>query len=119
MQNREEEFRKRERANWCELVPEITFVLLKCRATRERAHIQEIGEEALATYPGSFDTYFAGRAVPDFSLILLALAEAQNDSWGYIVGDWFKGWRLTRKGAAFARDVERRLEARLKQRIAA
>ena len=119
MQNREEEFRNRERANWSELVPEITFVLLKCRATRERAHIHEIGEEAVATYPDSFDTYFAGRAVPDFSLILLTLAEAEKDAWRYVVGDWFKGWRLTRKGVVFARDVERRLVARLKHRIAA
>jgi hypothetical protein len=49
MDNWHEEFRQRQHANWCELVPEITFVLLKCRATRERAHIRDVADEALAT----------------------------------------------------------------------
>src|SRR5436190_1677684 len=78
-----EEFRQRQRANWSELVPEITFVLLKCRATRERAHIREIASQAVATYPGMFETHFNGRRIPDYSLILLTLAEAKKREWGY------------------------------------
>jgi hypothetical protein len=117
--NRYEEFRQRQRANWSELVPEIAFVLLKCRATRERAHMFEIANESVATYPGSFDTYFGGRKVPDYALILLTLAEAKKREWQYAAGDWFKGWRLTRKGAAFARDVQRRRDARLQWQLAA
>jgi hypothetical protein len=101
------------------LVPEITFVLLKCHARYERAHIREIAEEAVATYPGSFETYFNGRKIPDYSLILLTLAEAKKHAWRYAAGDWFKGWRLTKKGAAFARDVRRRCDGRLQQRLAA
>src|SRR5439155_16677891 len=104
----DEEFRQRQRANWSDLVPEIAFVLLKCRATHERAHIWEIANESVATYPGSFDTSFGGRKIPDYALILLTLAEAKKREWRYAAGDWFKGWRLTRKGAAFARDVQRR-----------
>jgi hypothetical protein len=119
VENWQEEFRQRRRANWSELVPELAFVLLKCRATRERAHMREIAAEAVATYPGSFNTSFAGRKVPDYALLLLTLAEARKREWGYAAGDWFKGWRLTRKGAAFARDVQRRRDARLQERLAA
>jgi len=113
LENWAQESRQRQRANWCELVPEITFVLLKCRATYERAHIREIADEAVATYPGSFETRFDGRKIPDYSLILLSLSEAKKREWGYAAGHWFKGWRLTKKGAAFARDVQRRRETRL------
>jgi hypothetical protein len=119
IENRYEEFRQRQRANWSELVPEITFVLLKCHARYERAHIREIAEEAVATYPGSFETYFNGRKIPDYSLILLTLAEAKKREWGYAAGDWFKGWRLTKRGVAFARDVQRRRDARLQHLLAA
>ena len=115
LENWEQEFRQRQRANWCELVPEIAFVLLRCRATRERANIRDIADEAVATYPGNFETYFDGRKIPDYSLILLTLAEAKKREWGYAAGDWFKGWRLTKKGAAFARDVQRRRELRTQQ----
>jgi hypothetical protein len=117
--NRYEELRQRQRANWSELVPEMAFVLLKCRATRERAHMWEIASESVATYPRSFDTSFGGRKVPDYALVLLTLAEAKKREWGYLAGDWFKGWRLTRKGTAFARDVERRRNAWLEQKLAA
>jgi hypothetical protein len=117
--NRYEEFQQRQRANWSELVPEITFILLKCRATRERAHMWEIASELMATYPGSFDTSFGGRKVPDYALILLTLEQAKKREWGYAAGDWFKGWRLTKKGAVFARDVQRRRDARLQERLAA
>lgn len=118
-ENHEEEMRQRQRGSWAELVPEIAFVLLRCDATRERAHMREIADEALATYPGSFDTYFAGRKVPDYALILLTLEQARKRDWGYAAGDWFKGWRLTRKGAAFARDVQRRKEAKHREPLAA
>ena len=119
IENRHEEFQQRQRANWSKLVPEITFVLLKCRASYERAHIREIAEEAVTTYPGSFEAYFTGRKIPDYSLILLALAEAKKREWGYAAGDWFKGWRLTRKGRVFARDVQRRRDAWVQERLAA
>jgi hypothetical protein len=92
---------------------------LKCHARYERAHIREIAEEAVATYPGSFETYFNGRKIPDYSLILLTLAEAKKREWGYAAGDWFKGWRLTKRGVAFARDVQRRRDARLQHLLAA
>jgi hypothetical protein len=108
LDNWHEESWQRQRANWSELVPEIAFVLLKCRAGYERAHIREIADEAFATYPGSFETHFNGRKIPDYALILLTLTEAKKRGWGYAAGDWFRGWRLTRKGAAFARDVQRR-----------
>lgn len=119
LDNWHEEFRQRQRANWCELVPEITFVLLKCRATYERAHIREIAGEAVETYPERFDTYFNGRKIPDYSLICLALTEAKKREWRYAAGNWFKGWRLTKKGAAFARDVQRRRDVWLQERLAA
>ncbi|PZR72791.1 MAG: hypothetical protein DLM73_12315 [Chthoniobacterales bacterium] len=94
------------------MVPEIAYVLLKCKATRERATMRDLTEEAFATYPGVFETWFDGRKIPDYSLVLLTLNEAKRREWGYAAGDWFKGWRLTPKGAAFARDVERRRQAR-------
>src|SRR4029453_2907966 len=108
LENWHEEFRQRQRANWYELGPETPFVLLKGRATYERAHIRELAGEAVATYPGRFDPYFNGRKIPDYSLIFLALTEAKKREWRYAAGDWFKGWRLTKKGAVFARDVQRR-----------
>jgi hypothetical protein len=127
MENWEAESRQKQRASWSELVPEIAFVLFKCRAIRERSPIRDIAEEAAATYPASFETYFDRRKIPDYSLVLLALNEAKKREWGYAAGDWFKGWRLTKRGAAFARDVERRrneqrrrLDVRLNsQRLAA
>jgi hypothetical protein len=117
LDNHYKEFRQRQRANWSQLVPEITFVLLKCRATRERAHVGEIATEAVATYPGMFETYFNGRKIPDYSLILLTLDQAKKRDWGYAAGDWFKGWRLTQKGASFARDVQRRRDELMRAKI--
>ena len=117
--NWHEEFRQKERANWSELVPEMAFVLLKCDGVRKRASIDLIAEEACATYPGAFETRFNGKKVPDYSLVLLTLDQAKRRTWGYAAGDWFKGWHLTRKGAAFARDVQRRRDARLQERLAA
>src|SRR5882724_7095307 len=83
LDNWHEESWQRQRANWSELVPEIAFVLLKCRAGYERAHIREIADEAFATYPGSFETHFNGRKIPDYALILLTLTEAKKRGWGY------------------------------------
>lgn len=94
-------------------------MLLKCGALPKRASIDAIAEEACGTYPGAFETRFSGKKVPDYSLILLTLDQAKKREWGYAAGDWFKGWRLTKKGVAFARDVQRRREVRLQQRLAA
>jgi hypothetical protein len=94
----QEEFRHRQRANWSRLVPEIAFVLLRCGANRRRIFTNEIVAEAVATYPGDFDG----------PLVLLTLLEAKRREWGYAAGNWFRGWRLTKKGLAFAKDVERR-----------
>jgi hypothetical protein len=106
--NREAEFRRTQRANWSELVPEMAFVLLKCKAIWERSPIDDIAAKAAATYPASFETNFDRRRIPDLALVLLTLNEAKKREWGYVAGNWFKGWRLTKKGAAFARDVQRR-----------
>ncbi len=110
MENRQAEFEQRQRAAWSRMVPEIAFVLLKCKATRERATTRDVAEEAFATYPGVFETWFDGKNIPDSALVLLTLNEAKRREWGYAAGDWFKGWRLTKKGLAFARDVQRRRE---------
>jgi hypothetical protein len=118
LENWHQEFRQRQRANWCELVPEITFVLLKCSATQERAHLADIADEAVATYPRSFDTSFRGKKVPDYALVLLTLAQAKKREWGYAAGNWFKGWRLTKRGLAFARDVQRRRDELMQAKIA-
>jgi hypothetical protein len=113
------EFRQKERANWSELVPEIAFVLLKCDAVHKRRSIDAIAEEACGTYPGVFETRFNGKKIPDYSLVLLTLDQAKKRQWRYAAGDWFKGWRLTKRGAAFARDVQRHRDARLQHLLAA
>lgn len=113
------EFQQRQRANWSALVPELTFVLLKCDAVRKHASIDAIAQEACGTYPGAFETSFNGKRIPDYALILLTLDRSKESNWGYAAGNWFKGWRLTRKGAAFARDVQRRRDALLQDRFAA
>jgi hypothetical protein len=94
----QQEFLHRQRANWSRLVPEIAFVLLRCDAHRKRVFTNEIVDEAVSTYPGDFDG----------PLVLLTLFEAKRREWGYVAGSWFRGWHLTRKGYAFAKDVERR-----------
>ena len=114
---RDAELRQKERANWSELVPEMAFVLLKCGAVRKRAAIDAIAEEACATYPGAFETRFNNKRVPDYSLILLTLDQAKKRDWGYAAGDWFRGWRLTQKGASFARDVQRRRDELMRAKI--
>src|ERR1051325_898785 len=106
------EFQQRKGAAWSRLVPQIAFVLLRCDARRTRASIDDIAGEALATYPEDFSTGFAGRRIPDSALVLMTLNEAKTRQWGYVAGDWFRGWRLTEKGFGFAKDVERRRAAR-------
>lgn len=96
----------RQRANWSRLVPEMAFVLLRCGANRRRVFTNEIVAEAGAIYPGDFDG----------PLVLLTLLEAKRREWGYAAGNWFRGWRLTRKGLTFAKDVERRKAERKAQR---
>jgi len=95
----------------------MAFVLLKCKAIYERSSIDDIAAKAAATYPASFETHFDRRKIPDLALVLLTLNEAKKREWGYVAGNWFKGWRLTKKGAAFARDVQRRGDL-LRQRSA-
>jgi hypothetical protein len=106
------EFDQQKKAKWSCLVPQITYVLLRCDAKRRRASIYQIAEEDFLTYPNDFFTWHAGRRIPDLSLVLLTLDEAKKREWGYIAGNWFRGWRLTKKGLAFARDVERRRKKR-------
>ncbi len=100
----QQEFWHRQRANWSRLVPELTFVLLRCGANRKRVFTNEIASEAVVTYQGDFGY----EKCPDQALVLLTLLEAKKREWGYAAGNWFRGWRLTKKGLAFAKDVERR-----------
>src|SRR5438445_12050873 len=81
MENFELQFQQERRANWSRMVPEIAFVLLKCNAIRERSSIRDIAEEAFATYPGAFETWFNGKKIPDHSLVLLTLGEAKKREW--------------------------------------
>lgn len=104
----QQEFWHRQRANWSRLVPELTFVLLRCGANRRRIFTNEIASESVVTYPGDFGF----EKCPDQALVLLTLLEAKRREWGYAAGNWFRGWRLTKKGLAFAKDVERRRAAR-------
>src|SRR5688572_26875330 len=104
----QQELWHKQRANWSRLVPELTFVLLRCGANRKRAFTNEISSEAVVTYPADFGF----EKCPDQALVLLTLMEAKRREWGYVAGNWFRGWRLTKKGLAFAKDVERRRAAR-------
>lgn len=97
-----------QRAKWARLAPEITFVLFLCDAIRKRETIEVIADQAARTYPKSFVTRVGGKKVPDLALVLLTLNEAKKREWGYLAGNWFRGWRLTKKGRAFAEDVWRR-----------
>lgn len=112
IERKESEFFQRQKAKWNQLIPEIAYVLLKCGATRHRAIINEIAYKAFETYPHDFTTWFGQRRIPDHALILLTLTEGKRRKWGYVAGDWFRGWRLTKKGLAFARDVDRRKRKR-------
>jgi hypothetical protein len=96
------------RANLSAYAPEIAFVLYLCNAVRKRVRIEEIAGQAIATYPRDFYTWVNGKKVPDLALIHLALTVASLRELRYVVGDWSRGWHLTKKGLRFARDVERR-----------
>lgn len=100
--------RNMQRAKWAQLVPQITFVLYLCDAIRERETLEVIADQAARTYPNSFVTRVGGKKVADLALVLLTLNEAKKREWGNLAGNWFRGWRLTRKGRAFAEDVWRR-----------
>jgi hypothetical protein len=104
----QQEFQHRQRANWSRLVPELAFVLLRCGADRKRVFTNEIASEAVVTYQGDFGY----EKCPDQALVLLTLLEAKNREWGYVAWSWFRGWKLTKKGLGFAKDVERRRAAK-------
>lgn len=103
-----EELHRKQRANWSRLVPEITFVLFLSDAIKDRQPIEVIAEQAARTYPKSFLTRVGRKEVPDLALVLLALGEGKKREWGYLAGNWYRGWRLTKKGRSFAEDVWRR-----------
>lgn len=105
-----EGLQRQHRTSWAALVPEITFVLYLCDAVRRKIRIEVIAAQADATYPDDFFTWVDGNRVPELALIQLILAEASTQEWGYVVGDWTTGWRLTKKGLRFAKNVARRLE---------
>ena len=95
--------------NWNDLVPEITFALFLCDGIHRPVEVEDIANKATATYPGDFTTLVGRRAVPDLALMMLALTEARRRQWGYVAGNWYQGWRLTKKGLHFARNVEHKL----------
>jgi len=85
-------------------VPEITFVLYLCGAIKEYDDTGEIAIQAARTYPDTF-SFMGG---PDTYLTVMALKEAKSTKWRYARGDVIKGWKLTKQGVQFAKDVERR-----------
>jgi len=107
-----ENLQRQRRRNLDSLVPEIAFTLYLCDATRKRASIETIAAQANATYPKDFFTWVGGRKVPDLALIQVILSEASSKEWRYVIGDWSSGWRLTKKGLRFSKDVQRRVLAR-------
>jgi len=107
-----ENLQRQRRSNWDSLVAEITFTLYLCEATRKGASIESIAAQANATYPEDFFTWVDGRKVPDLALIHLILSEASSKEWRYVIGDWSSGWRLTKRGLRFAKNVERRTVAK-------
>ena len=44
----------------------------------------------------------------------MTLKEAKSANWHYVLGDWIKGWKLTKQGIQFAKDVERRAKKKNK-----
>lgn len=107
-----ENLQRHRRSNLDSLVPEIAFTLYLCEATHKKASIETIAAQANATYPKDFFTWVDGRKVPDLALIQVILSEASSKEWRYVIGDWSSGWRLTKRGLRFAKDVERRALAR-------
>jgi hypothetical protein len=107
-----EKMRRLRRSNSDSLVAEITFALYLCEATRKRASVETVAAQANATYPEDFFTWVDGKKVPDLALIQVILNEASSKTWRYVIGDWLSGWRLTKRGLRFAKDVERRALAK-------
>jgi hypothetical protein len=107
-----ENLQRQRRSNLDSLVPEIAFTLYLCEATRKKASIETIAAQANSTYPKDFFTWVDGRKVPDLALIQVILSEASSKEWRYVIGDWSSGWRLTKRGLRFAKDVQRRALAR-------
>lgn len=103
-----ESLRQAHRAKADDLVSEIVFCLFLCNGIRKSIGIEEIAAQATLTYPTDFHTWVNGEAVPDLALILLLLAEASSDEWCCVIGDWSRGWHLTKKGLRFGSDIERR-----------
>jgi len=103
-----ESLRQAHRADADGFVPEIVFCLFLCNGIRKNIGIEEIAAQATLTYPTDFYTWVNGDAVPDLALILLLLDEAASNKWQYVIGDWSRGWHLTKKGLRFAEDIERR-----------
>ncbi|MDD5557883.1 MAG: hypothetical protein PHN82_11665 [bacterium] len=94
--------------SWDELAPKIAFVLFLCGAIRKSVYTEQIAEQSAATYPDLFRSQIGGKKIPDTYIVEMALKQAKLKRWGYANGDWRNGWKLTRKGLAFAKDVERR-----------
>lgn len=95
-------YKSREKVDWGYLVPKLTFVLYLCDAIREYVDTEEIAIKAARTYPDSFSS-----GTDTFKTVMV-LEEAKSANWRYIRGDWLNGWKLTRRGVDFAKDVERR-----------
>lgn len=100
---------QKSRANWNELVPEITFALHLCGAHHNFVSIETVGSQLMRTYPRSFSTRLDGKTIIDLSLVYLTLRKAKPSPRELIRGDWYCGWKLTRKGSRFAKDIERRI----------
>ena len=107
-----ENLQRERRSNLDSLVPEIAFTLYLCEATRKKASIETIAAQANATYPKDFFNWVDGRKVPDLALIQVILSEASSKEWRYVIGGWSSGWRLTKRGLRFAKDVQRRALAK-------
>jgi hypothetical protein len=107
-----ESLRQAHRSNTEPLVPEIVFTLFLCGGIRKRIKLEEIAAQAVLTYPSDFHTWVDGSRVPDLATMLIALQEAVSPGWHYVIGDWSTGWRLSKKGLRFAKDVQRRLALR-------
>lgn len=102
--------------DWGPFVPEITFALYLCGANEEYVDTEIIADQAARTYPNTFTTKIGKKKIPDTHIIVMALKEAKSNNWHYVRGDWVKGWKLTRQGILFAKDVERRKLVKDKRR---
>lgn len=89
-------------------VTEIVFCLYLCNGIRRNIRIEEIAAQASITYPDYFFTWVAGERVPDLAIILLTLKDATSKDENCVIGDWSRGWHLTKRGLCLAKDIERR-----------